>query len=83
MIITKVGRKGQIAVPKGIRQGFGIEEEDSIAFVRRGKEIILQPLTRTLLDLRGSVAVSEPQEFAAIRHQVLAEHARKVVGDDA
>ena len=83
MIITKVGRKGQITVPKGIRQCLGIEEGDRIAFVRRGKEVILQPLTCTLLDLRGSVAVSDPQDFDAIRRQVFAEHARKVARDDA
>ena len=53
----------------------GIEEGDRIAFVRRGKEIILQPLTCTLLDLRGSVAVSDPQDFDAIWRQVFAEHA--------
>ena len=67
MIVTKVGRKGQITVPKEIRQCLRIEEGDRIAFVRRGEEVILQPLTRTLLDLRGSVAVSKPQDFAAIR----------------
>ena len=82
MVITKVGRKGQITVPKEIRQCLHIEEGDRIAFVRRGEEVILQPLTRTLFDLRGSVAVSGPQDFDAIRHQVLAEHARKVAGDD-
>ncbi len=83
MIITKVGRKGQITVPKEIRKCLRIEEGDRIAFVRRGEEVVLQPLTRTLLDLRGSVPISGPQDFAAIRRQVLAEHARKVASDDA
>ena len=47
-----------------------------------GEEIVLQPLTRTLLDLRGSVPVSEPQDFVAIRRQVMEEHARKVAGGE-
>jgi AbrB family looped-hinge helix DNA binding protein len=83
VLVTKVGRKGQITVPKEIRQCLRIEEGDRIAFVRRGEEIILQPLTRTLLDLRGSVTVSTPQDFDAIRRKVLAEHAKKVARDDA
>ncbi len=83
MLVTKVGRKGQITVPKEIRQCLRIEEGDRVAFVRRGEEVVLQPLTRTLLDLRGSVPVSGPQDFDAIRRQVIEEHARKVARDDA
>ena len=83
MLVTKVGRKGQITVPKEIRQCLRIAEGDRVAFVRRGEEVVLQPLTRTLLDLRGSVPVSGPQDFDAIRRQVIAEHARKVARDDA
>jgi len=83
MLVTKVGRKGQITVPKEIRQCLRIEEGDRVAFVRRGEEVVLQPLTRTLLDLRGSVPVSGPQDFDAIRRQVIEEHVRKVARDDA
>jgi len=83
MLVTKVGRKGQITVPKEIRQCLRIEEGDRVAFVRRGEEVVLQPLTRTLLDLRGSVPVSGPQDFDEIRRQVIAEHVRKVARDDA
>jgi hypothetical protein len=32
------------------------------------------PATQTLLDLRGSVPVSEPQDFAAIRKAVISWH---------
>jgi len=38
----------------------------------------MQPLTDTLLDLRGSVPVEQPQDFAAIRDQVIQDRARKV-----
>jgi hypothetical protein len=53
-----------------------------LAFLRRGDEVILQPLTRTLLDLRGSVPVSGPQDFTAIRRQVIERHTRKVIDDE-
>jgi len=83
MITSTVGRRGQVTVPRAIRQWLQLQEGDRIAFIRRGDEIILQPLARTLLDLRGSVPVSEPQDFAAIRRQVIQERARKVAQDDA
>ena len=33
--------------------------------------------TKTLLDLRGSIPVSQPQNFDAIRQQVMQTHIRK------
>jgi antitoxin PrlF len=83
MIISKVGRRGQITLPRAIRHRLNLQEGDRVAFVSRGEEVVLQPLTRTLLDLRGSVSVSEPQDFGAIRRQVIEEHARKVVAGES
>ncbi|MBW2040292.1 MAG: AbrB/MazE/SpoVT family DNA-binding domain-containing protein [Deltaproteobacteria bacterium] len=79
MITTKLGRRGQITLPRTVRHWLNLSEGDRIAFVRRGDEIILQPLIRTLQDLRGSVPVSAPQDFSAIRQEVVQAHARKVV----
>jgi AbrB family looped-hinge helix DNA binding protein len=78
MIIGTVGRRGQMTVPQAIRRSLNLQEGDRVAFIRRGDEVVLQPLTNTLLDLRGSVPVAEPQDFAAIRHRVIQEQARKV-----
>ena len=78
MIIGTVGRRGQMTVPREIRRSLNLQEGDRVAFIRRGEEVVLQPLTDTLLDLRGSVPVDEPQDFATIREQVIQEHAQKV-----
>jgi AbrB family looped-hinge helix DNA binding protein len=83
VIVSKVGRRGQITLPRAIRRRLNLQEGDRVAFVSKGDEIVLQPLTRTLLDLRGSVPVSEPQDFDAIRQQVIREHARKVVAGES
>ena len=82
MIVGKVGRRGQMTVPKEIRRSLNLHEGDRIAFIRRGDEVVLQPLTDTLLDLRGSVPVEEPQDFAAIRARVVQDRARKVAQSD-
>ena len=78
MIISTIGRRGQMTLPRSIRRALNLQEGDRVAFIQQGNEVVLQPLTSTLLDLRGSVPVAEPQDFAAIREIVISEHARKV-----
>ncbi|NCJ06398.1 AbrB/MazE/SpoVT family DNA-binding domain-containing protein [Synechococcales cyanobacterium C] len=82
MNVSKVGRRGQIAIPRLIRQELNLQEGDRLAFVRRGDEVVLQPLKTTLSDFRGSIPVSEPQDFDAIRQQVLDRRAYRSVTDD-
>lgn len=77
MIIGKVGRRGQLTVPRSVRRSLNLEEGDRIAFIQQGDQVILQPLTSTLLDLRGSIPVTQPQDFDAIREQVFRERGRK------
>ena len=78
MITATIGRRGQMTVPRAIRRALDLREGDRVAFIRQGDQVVLQPLTDTLLDLRGSVPVAEPQEFGAIREQVIQKHAREV-----
>ena len=78
MIVGTVGRRGQMTVPREIRRSLNLQEGDRIAFIRRGDEVVLQPLTDSLLDLRGSVPVEEAQDLAAIRDRVIQDHVRKV-----
>jgi AbrB family looped-hinge helix DNA binding protein len=82
MNISKVGRRGQISIPRLIRQELNLQEGDHLAFVRRGDEVILQPLRSTLSDFRGSIPVTEPQDFDAIRQQVLDRRAYRSETDD-
>ncbi|RMF85832.1 MAG: AbrB/MazE/SpoVT family DNA-binding domain-containing protein [Nitrospinota bacterium] len=83
VIISKVGRRGQITIPRQVRQWLNLREKDRVAFIRRGNEIILHPLPHTLFDLRGSVPVPTPQDFTAIRQRVIENHARKVAKGEA
>ncbi len=71
MVITsRVGRRGQITLPKPVRQLLGVEEGDRVAFLRQGKVVVIQPLSLTLRDVRGKVAVSGRQDFEAVRDAV-------------
>jgi len=82
-IIAKVGRRGQLVLPREIRRRLNVEEGQHVAFVIQGGHITLCPLNRTLFDLRGSVKVEGPQDFEAIRESVLADIAsRNIVPEE-
>jgi len=82
-IISTVGRRGQITLPRAIREWLNLHEGDRVVFARRGDDVIIQPVQRTLMDLRGSVPVAGEQDFDAIRRQVVAARANEVAGDEA
>lgn len=83
MAIAKVGRRGHITIPRAVRSWLGLQEGDRVAFVRSENKVFLHPLNQTLLDLRGTVSVPGLQDFDAIRRQVVENHVRGVVEDEA
>ena len=82
---TRVGRRGQITVPKAIRQSLGLSEGDHVAFVQSGGDVVLRPVRQSLRDLRGSVPVDGPQNFDDARDAVRAVRADRLTppGPDA
>jgi len=81
MILIKIGRRGQITLPSLLRQQFGLQEGDSLAVISQEDQVILKPLHRTLLDMRGSVPVSGPQDLDEVRRQAIQLHTRQVAED--
>jgi AbrB family looped-hinge helix DNA binding protein len=77
MLQTRVGRRGQITLPREVRRRIKVDEGDQIAFIIEGDQVIIKPLTQSLLDLRGSVEVSGEQDFDAIRKEVIAKRSRR------
>ena len=77
MITARIGRRGQFTLPREIRRAMGLKEGDRVLLVPENGRVILHPLPKTLLDLRGSVKVTGEQDFAAIRRQVFAARAEK------
>ncbi len=75
MLATKVGRRGQIVLPKEVRRKIKVAEGDQIAFVIDGEQVVIKPITHTLLELRGRVKVSGRQDFDSIRKQVKTKRA--------
>lgn len=72
MLQTRVGRRGQITLPREVRRRINVNEGDQIAFIIQGEGVLIKPLTQSLLDLRGSVKVTGEQDFDTIRKEVIA-----------
>ena len=77
MLYTRVGRRGQITLPREVRRRIKVEEGDQIAFVIDGEQVIIKPVTQSLLDLRGSVPVKGEQDFNAIRKQITTKRSKQ------
>jgi len=82
MITISIGRRGQITLPSRVRRQLGIQEGDRLALELHADQLILRPITHTLLEFRGRVKVSAPQDFDAIRQEVHQEQARRLVKDE-
>ena len=77
MLQTRIGRRGQITLPREVRRRIKVDEGDQIAFIIEGEQVIIKPITQSLLDLRGSVNASGEQDFDAIRKEVMAKRAER------
>jgi AbrB family looped-hinge helix DNA binding protein len=83
MLDSVITRKGQVTIPKPIRDQLGLEEGEKVMFIRRGDEVLLKVLRGTVLDLKGSVnPSSRPEDFAKIRQTVKKRVGRKAGGRD-
>lgn len=70
MTTARMGRRGQITLPRDVRERLNLSEGQRIAFVIKGDDVTLQPLTATLRNLRGSVQVKGLQDFDEVRQAV-------------
>ena len=81
-LIVRVGRRGQVTLPRALRRRLRLQAGDRVAFIPFGDRFLLQPLGKTLLDLRGSIPVEGPQDFDELRRQAIAAHAQRVESDE-
>jgi AbrB family looped-hinge helix DNA binding protein len=83
MLESVITRKGQVTIPKPIRDQLGLEEGEKVMFIRRGDEVLLKVLRGSVLDLKGSVRPSaRPEDFSRIRRAVKKSLGRKAAARD-
>ncbi len=61
-MISTVTSKGQVTIPKAIRDLLHIKPNDKVDFIRQGERIILVPV-KTLKDIRGIITASGKPDF--------------------
>jgi len=75
MSLTRVTRKGQITIPKHVRESLGIAQSDYVIVVVDGDKAILSPVRQgKLADLKGKLPATKPYPGA--------EEIRREVGRD-
>ena len=85
---TTVTSKGQITIPKDVRDALGIAEHDQIIIFVEGDKAIMKPVRkRSLLDFRGALKSSVPfpgreAEREAFQTQVAA-HVMGISSEDS
>lgn len=81
MILAKVNTRGQITIPSEIRESLGPEPGDRVLFLEGEGQIILRPVTLTVLDLSGSVNPSgRSKSFDSVRIDTKRAISKKLVG---
>lgn len=80
MAIAVITSKGQMTLPKSIRDSLALKAADRVVLVMEGDHAILYPLRGTILDAAASVkhpAGKGPLDFRLVRNEVRRKIARR------
>jgi len=76
-MLSTVTSKGQVTIPKAIRDFLHIRPNDRVDFVVEGGQVVVRP-AKTLKDLRGAVPAAGPGDFEAERARAKAAVGKRV-----
>lgn len=63
-------QKGQVTIPRHIRESLGLRPHDRIEFALEGDHAVLRPATSRIAALYGSVEPRQrPEDFHALREE--------------
>jgi AbrB family looped-hinge helix DNA binding protein len=77
--VSKITVKGQVTIPKNVRDELGVSPGDVIVFTKKGGDIVIKPAS-TLLDLKGViVSPKKIKDWASVRKIVKKSVAKGVM----
>lgn len=77
--VRNVTRKGQVTIPKAIRDLFGIEPKGKVFFFLEGDRIYISKAL-TLEDAYGAVEpLNRPEDFSALRDKAIENRIEKTM----
>lgn len=74
MGITSVTKKGQVTIPKNVRQALSLKERDKVLIRIEGKRAVIEKAT-SLLEMKGSVKV--PRKVKGLAWKDIEKQAHK------
>ena len=79
--VSKITVKGQVTIPKKVRDDLGVRAGDVIVFAKKGDDIVIKP-ANTLLDLKGVIVTSKKiGSWDSVRKSTKRSVAKRVVED--
>ena len=79
-MISTVTTKGQVTIPKAIRDVLHIQPHDKVDFIQEGDRVVLVPV-KTMKDLRGSVRAVGNGDFDQERAKAKIAVAGRITGE--
>ena len=77
--VSKITVKGQVTIPKNVRDELGVCPGDVIVFTKKGGDIVIKP-AGTLLDLKGIIVTPKKiKDWASVRKGVKKSVAKRVM----
>ena len=78
MITSRVTSRGQVTIPKGIRDSLGLKPGDWVRITIDEGRLVIQPAKVGLQNLRGTVEPrKKPEDFGAVRDMARKAMARR------
>lgn len=69
--IAKVSSKGQVTIPKPVREHLELKPGSQVAFVVRDERVELEPMQGSILSLRGIIPVDGSQDWEEVRRKTM------------
>lgn len=83
MTLARITSKGQITIPKPVRDRLGVRMGDALDFRFEGDHLLVAPIhRRSLLEFRGRFAVSQALDHDEERRIARADRAQRLIGSE-
>ena len=81
MPIAVLTPKGQMTIPKEVREALNLKPSEKVIIVVEGNHAIIKPLRGNILDIGGSVKIPDkekPINFHKVREEIKKRVAKKI-----
>ncbi len=76
---SRISSKGQVVLPKAVRDRLGVKPGDEVVFVERQGRIELQAYSDDILSWYGALGLDTPQDRSAVQAETNRRRAKEVI----